>query len=988
MRRLLDRGNPFDIDWPGQIIPAAIFLFIAGVPTAESKDSFDQEVLPFLKSYCLKCHHDETAESGIRLDQLTGTPEPRELRLWEGIRRQIIDLKMPPEDEPQPANTERAALTAWIDQAIRTIRSRPDKRNGSIRRLTVSQYRNTLQDLLGLREDITQSLPPDAVSKDGFTNNTQSMQLTPLQVETYLEIAEQALDRCIVDETVKPMIQSFRVDLGKHVNSAPYPDALILGANSALLENTDFVVSQPIPQKQFDFDPLQMQTVFRFVEGYEGNSTVRGWRDYDSIYHAVFACVRGAEGYPRGMAWETVPEGLLLRPAIPGQGLFGVDSTYGHKANFKISLRELPTGGDFRVTVSAAKYDDGLLLETGAASQRKSNENSVVISNPATRNRIIIEHSGIYQVDAYAKDSSAVTVPQITLTCGTLSFSGQLHQPAFLVLRLPAGKTNISVQSDGISLDRIILTPLSETTDLAQRFIAFEQRSPKIGVHMGLRRDCGSTLAAVGVAQTVDGTKPAEFVFEGAINNFPKPSVEKDNVNYLAGIREIGVRSEYTDGRDIPRLLIRSVLFEGPFYESWPPAVHRRIFPETQLPADSPERAREIIRRFATNAYRRPLTGVEETSLFAAWRKAFESTGNFRLSIRNTLYVVLTSPQFLFLVERSETPEPEPLNAWELAAKLSYFLWNTAPDERLLQIAAEDQLHESLDTEVDRMISHDRFEQSMQQFVAQWLDLNRFDVIEVDHKRFPQLTPHVRTQLRREPVELLQYLIRENLPLHQLIRSDFVLANEVVADYYGLSEQVETGFDFVRVRHGKNGLGGVLTQAAILAGLSDGRESNPVKRGAWLARRIIAEPPADPPPNVPELPIDQSGLSMRERLKYHSSQKECAGCHARIDPWGLAFEQYDAGGLSREDSVVSHTTLPDGTDISDTTGLKSYLVEDRIDQVAFSLLKNLAGYAVGRTLTYNEIEFLRAHALELKPQGYLMRDMVRFVINSDLFLMK
>ena len=151
------------------------------------------------------------------------------------------------------------------------------------------------------------------------------------------------------------------------------------------------------------------------------------------------------------------------------------------------------------------------------------------------------------------------------------------------------------------------------------------------------------------------------------------------------------------------------------------------------------------------------------------------------------------------------------------------------------------------------MIADPRFSRFIREFTSQWLSLDKFSVLEPDRKRFPKLTRDTRTQLRQEPIQFLQYLIRNNLPVRNLIESDFVVANEAVASYYDLADKTESGFRFVAIPHGRRDLGGVLTQAAILAGLSDGRESNPVKRGAWLARKIIAEPPDPPPPNVPAL---------------------------------------------------------------------------------------------------------------------------------------
>lgn len=284
------------------------------------------------------------------------------------------------------------------------------------------------------------------------------------------------------------------------------------------------------------------------------------------------------------------------------------------------------------------------------------------------------------------------------------------------------------------------------------------------------------------------------------------------------------------------------------------------------------------------------------------------------------------------------------------------------------------------------MIADPRFSQFAGEFANQWLALDKFAVLEPDRKKFPKLTRDARTQLREEPVKFLEYVMRNNLPVRNLITSDFVMANEVVANYYGLTS--ESGFKFEPIRHGRRDLGGILTEPAILAGLSDGRESNPVKRGAWLARRIIAEPPDDPPPNVPALTEDTKKLSLRERLEKHRNQAGCAQCHAKIDPWGVPFEEFDAGGLFKTAKVDARSRLPDKTEVADFAALQKYLAEDRIDQVAFSVLKHLAIYATGCNLTYSELEFMRKDGLRLKSDGYRMRDMIRYVISSKMFLEK
>lgn len=964
---------------------------------------FAEFVKPLIQQHCVRCHNVDNMKSGIRVDQLSATPGDRQLFLWKDILKQVSEQAMPPEDEPQPTDDQRQKLTEWIQRTMTAAMTRNTQRNGSVRRLTVPQYRNTLRDLLGLDEDLTEVLPPDGISKDGFANNAQTLILSPLQVEAYFDIAEKSLDLCIVDENSKPAIQNFRMDLGRQINPTPCPDKLVLGANSFLLNNADFTVTQLTPQKPFAYEPFFMETKFNFIEGYVGNDTIRKWRKFDSIYHAVFACMRGSPGYPKGEAFETVPEGLLLRPAIPNSEIFGVSNTYGPMANFKISLRELPDHGNFRVTVKAARYDDALLLNPSNDRAIGEAASQVIVDNleKSAESTVTIADAGIYQIDVSRIAGEVKGV--FSLQLGERHFAGTLPDykkpgsddtitqsaSSFALVRLPQGTINVVARlGNNSTLRKLVFSRIEDNSDLGRRFKAFESRQPSIGVYMGLRRDCGSTLTRVGEPQAVSNAI-GELTFSGPINDFPSPEVEKDNVNYLAGIREIGVRNEYTDGRDMPRLLIKSIEFEGPYYSEWPPATHRGIFIESPHQHDPETYAREIIQSFATRAFRRPVTDEELAAIHGVWKESFAETKNFQKSIKDALLTVLTSPQFLFLIENSAGPEPEDLTDYELASKLSYFLWNTAPDQQLLELASNNQLRESLDIQLERMVQDRRFSQGMHEFVSHWLSLDKFDVVSIDEKRFPKLSRVAKSHLRQEPIQFVQYLIRNNLPLKNLIHADFIMADEVVANYYGLGDRTESGFGFVPLKHDNENLGGVLTSAGILAGLSDGREPNPVKRGAWFARKIIAEPPEDPPPNVPKLPEDNNTkLTLRQKLEQHRNQEGCAKCHSGIDPWGLPFEKYDAAGRFRSEAVETSSKLPDGADVADVNSLKQHLINDRLDQVAFSYMKHIACYAVGRSLTYNELMFLQQQSRELRSKGYGTQDLLKFVVTSDIFMKK
>ena len=370
------------------------------------------------------------------------------------------------------------------------------------------------------------------------------------------------------------------------------------------------------------------------------------------------------------------------------------------------------------------------------------------------------------------------------------------------------------------------------------------------------------------------------------------------------------------------------------------------------------------------------------------FRASMQESKPFQEAVRDALIVVLTSPQFLFLIENSSSPKPERLDEYELASKLSYLLWNGPPDAGLLKSAKGGVLRRSLDREVTRIIEDPRFARFVEEYTRQWLALDKFEVLEPDRARFPQLTRDVRAQLKQEPARWLHYMLRRNLPLRHLIESEYVMVNDAVGSYYGLGDRTESGFDFVAVRHGRSDLGGVLTQAAILAGLSDGRESNPVKRGAWLARKIVGEPPDDPPPNVPALQDDTQALPLRVRLEKHRNQPGCAQCHSKIDPWGVPFEEFDAGGRRKAGEADARSTLPDRTEVAGVNDLKRYLAVERIDAVALNFVRHLATYATGRVPSHAEMAYLTQQLGRFKAEGYRVGDLLRFVVTSPLFLEK
>ncbi len=690
-----------------------------------------------------------------------------------------------------------------------------------------------------------------------------------------------------------------------------------------------------------------------------------------------------------------VAEGLLLTPRSP-ETQNGRAAGRGPAPTLSLLVRELPTSGMLQITVEAARYDDGWQPSVLADESVNRLELDIAAGAGATLN---LTSAGVYQIDVVLQGPPQDDV--MTIDVGNRTFSNRLngaHEPdengevavPLLVARFEQGEFSVKVgNGDGKNIRRVLLTAIAADSETGKQFAAFEKRVPYLSTHMGLRTDVGARLTRFAEPKPVPSAKVERYSFVAPISSFASPDTEEGNANYLAGLREIGVRSEPTDGRQMPRVLVRAIEIEGPYFESWPTYSHSKMFFASANMSDPSVYAREILSRFAMRAYRRPPVAEELDSLWQIWRESYSRNGEFQQSIKHALLVVLTSPQFLLLTEESDSPDPEPLTPHELAAKLSYFLWDTTPDDQLQTLANKGELSDCLRSEIDRMVMDERFEQFSNEFVSQWLSLDKFDVVNVNHRKYRRLKREVKRELRQEPIHFVRHLIRENLPLSNLMDSNFIVANEVVAGYYGIGSRADQGYRFVPVRHGSENLGGLLSQAAILSGLSDGNESNPVKRGAWLARKIIAEPLEPPPPNVPELSDEEEAGTLRERLEQHRNQKGCANCHQKIDPWGLPLEQFDAGGLFKTKQVDVSSVLPDATEITNANELKRYLAEDRIDQVAYSFLMHLATYATGRSMSFNELEFLRIEGKkQLKENGYRMKDCVRFVVESPMFLEK
>ena len=358
---------------------------------------------------------------------------------------------------------------------------------------------------------------------------------------------------------------------------------------------------------------------------------------------------------------------------------------------------------------------------------------------------------------------------------------------------------------------------------------------------------------------------------------------------------------------------------------------------------------------FAARAWRRALSAEERDTIRAAYQADRAEGIKHDPAFRAALARVLSSPWFLYRVEQPATgPRWQPVAGDELATRLSFLLWDSIPDEELR--AAAPRLHEPaiLEAQTRRMVKDLRVRGMAEEFGARWLGIRDFVS---NHGRsvkdFPEFTPAVRDALAEEPVRFFEDLLTHDRPVSDVITSDAVMVNDVLATHYGIPNV--KGAEWRRVEKvAALGRGGLLGLGAVLAKQSAAARTSPIKRGAWIAH-LLGDRLPKPPPNVPPLPDDvPAGLSVRELPERHRKDDNCAACHVRIDPYGMTLEQFDAIGRLRSANAMkpgeSQATLRDGTDISDFTGLRNYVAGPRREDLLRTLARKLTGYALSRAV--------------------------------------
>jgi mono/diheme cytochrome c family protein len=374
---------------------------------------------------------------------------------------------------------------------------------------------------------------------------------------------------------------------------------------------------------------------------------------------------------------------------------------------------------------------------------------------------------------------------------------------------------------------------------------------------------------------------------------------------------------------------------------------------------------------FASHAWRRPLTAQEKQGLRAFYDKTISADPDHRKAIRALLTRILVAPQFLYHVEQVSDAAPgkqaddssqiKRLTNWEMAGRLSYFLWSSIPDDELRRAAGAGELTDSegIRRQVKRMMADPKARRFATEFFGQWLGFYHFDQSKgVDTSRFPEFTDDVKEAMYDEAISFFEHVVRKDRPVREILFADYTFLNKDLANFYGVRKEIKSA-EAVELVEGASEFkrGGLLRLGALLTATSAPLRTSPVKRGDWILRRILGTPTPPPPADAGSLPADDrlfGGLSLKAKLEQHKRNASCANCHVRIDPLGFSLEHYDSTGRWRErypdgNPVDTTAALPDKTEIKGVDGLLEYL-RSKESQVRRNLSYKLVGYALGRTV--------------------------------------
>ncbi len=932
---------------------------------------FQKAVKPFLNSFCLDCHGQDDPEAKLDLTGYAALGDvTKSHQIWKEILHRLEATEMPPaEFEPQPTNAERGQITKWI----RKVRAYESTRNAGdpgvvlVRRLSNAEYNDTIRDLTGVDIRPTQTFPVDPANKAGFDNSGESLTMSPALMTKYLEAARMVADHLVFTPT--------------DLQFAPHPAVTETDRDKYCVKRiVEFYADQPTDLADYFFVCWQHA------------------KQSDREQLADRANAAGLSSRYTQMVWNT----LQTKPAFgPLRVLQNKFSEIPADANTEDARRQCESMRNYvrEVRPKLAKTFQNLKIadvhkgsqslvlwknEQYAANRQDYDSDRLIPSSQELPKGTPAEF--VLPDDESKRKQFVESVRQF---CSVFPDAFYISERGRDYLGVPKEKQEkgrllsagfhsmMGYFRDDAPLCELILDD-EQRTELDRLwqeldFITFAPRRQYLGFLWFERTDSRYM-------------RDPEFDFARAEN---KHAASADMIEKLAKLylAKAGKR-----GGDPVALQAIADYFQN---------ISCQIqWVETTRHTAEPKHRKTLV-DFAAQAWRRELSPDEQHQVQNFYTTLRETDGLEHVdAIRDSVVSILMSPHFLYRTDLISIGEGErKLTNFELANRLSYFLWSSAPDATLRAFAGDLNDEDALRQQVRRMLQDDRVDGLATEFMTNWLDVRRFEEHNsVDRGRFPQFTDELRQAMFEEPVHFFTDLVKRDGSILDLVDARHTFVNPVLGKHYGMADSVEFGdSDWQRVEHADAfGRGGLLGMSVFLTKNSPGLRTSPVKRGYWVVRRLLGEAIPPPPPNVPDLPEDETKLgelSLREVLARHRDHESCAGCHQRFDSIGLAFEGFGPIGERREKDlggrpVETTADFPGGVQGEGLDGVRTYLKNHRQADFVDNFCRKLLAYALGRQLLLTDEPLMTELKNQLQANEYRFSTVIETIVTSRQFRTK
>ncbi len=917
---------------------------------------FESKVLPLLKERCNSCHSTKKQKGDLDLERFATMADiKKEPMIWEGVLDQIHTGEMPPKKEPQLSTEQKKLLTKWVQERLEEVAlaSAGDPGPVVLRRLSNMEYTYTLRDLTGVAAlDPAKEFPVDGAAGEGFTNAGAALVMSPALLTKYLDAGKGIASHAVLTP------QGFSFSL--NTSQRDWTDEALAKIRAFYSQfcgagGGTKVEAQGIKLDTGDSGILLLEQYLAAARGNPSTAKVN-----DKYLGKLRVALEGVEpsvllDIVRQQWRAGAPAAQMAETIAQWQRALWRFSTIGHigKLNgpksWQVPVLPLTASEVLRVKLPVAGVTK-LYLTAFAMGQASAIWENARLVTPGQQDRLIVINGDevILPVDI-GKDAefvvSARMHPDSQGAVQVRVLTAKPVTPSVLVaskvtINKPIKKGTWSDGEKPLSFDAPIL--VGDDSDMRKRLTAqiaeFRELFP----------------AALCYTKIVPADEVVTLrLFYREDDQLQRLMLNKDQI---VEIDRLWDELRFISEAPLKQVDVFEQLWQFATQDADPSAFEpmrepiRRdaeFFKQQQLDAE-PKHVQAVL-DLAVQSWRRPLSDMEQAELRALYQKLRKQELPHAAAARMLIARVLVAPAFLYRGEKSAPGiKSTPVNDWEIATRLSYFLWASTPDADLHQLAAAGKLKDPavLATQALRMMKDVRIRRLATEFGCQWLHVRDIETLdEKSERHFPTFNS-LRGDMQEEVVRFFVDLFQNDRSVLSLLNADHSFVNGSLAKHYALDLKSD---DWQRIDGLRTqGRGGILGFAATLSKQSGASRTSAILRGTWLSEVILGDKLPTPPKGVPILPEEApADLSERQLIERHSRDENCAGCHRRIDPFGFALEGFDAIGRARK--ADTKTVLPDGTSVDGVNDLRDYLVNKRSDDFLRQFCRKLLGYALGRS---------------------------------------